>query len=227
MRKLTLTLSLGALALGGASAAFADHHGGKGAGPDANGDGVVTMEEAKAHGANMFGRMDANGDGVINAEDRTARQAQRFAMMDANGDGEVSLEEMQAAHQARRSKMQERGMAMRGEMFARADTDGSGGLSEAEMRAMHQARAGGMHAGMGDHDGGMKRGHDRGERGMAMLRRGDTDGDGNVTRAELEASVIARFNRADTDGSGTITAEERAAARSTMKEHMQHRHQGN
>jgi hypothetical protein len=100
MRKLTLTLSAAALAIGASGAAFADHHGGK-RGPDANGDGNVTLEEARTHSAKMFERADADGNGVIDRADRAAKQAERFAKMDANGDGEVTQAEMQAAREAR------------------------------------------------------------------------------------------------------------------------------
>ena len=40
----------------------------------------------------------------------------------------------------------------------------------------------------------------------------DTDGDGQLTRAELQASAKARFDKADTDGDGALSAEEMAAA---------------
>jgi hypothetical protein len=42
---------------------------------------------------------------------------------------------------------------------------------------------------------------------------GDTNGDGKVTRAELSASLDARFAALDTNHDGKITPEERAAAR--------------
>lgn len=229
MRKLTLTISAAALALGGATIAYADHHGGKRGGADADSDGIVTLAEAKAHGAKQFARMDANGDGVINANDREARRAERFTKIDTDGDGEVSQEEMQAAHEARHSmtrerriQMQERRADRQEQMFARADTDGSGGLSNEEMRAMHEMHRGKMQEHRsGMHSREMQAGRRSGGRGMAMLRRADTDGDKTVTRAEFDAAVMARFNRADADGSGTITKEEHEAARATMKARMQ------
>lgn len=45
-----------------------------------------------------------------------------------------------------------------------------------------------------------------------LLERFDADGDGQVTRAEVEAEQAARFARADTDGDGALSAEELAAA---------------
>ena len=93
-----LTISAAALALTG-TAAIANHHGKMN--PDANGDGVVTLEETRTQGNAMFAKMDANGDGVLNTEDRQARRAQMFAEADANGDGELSQAEMQAVREAR------------------------------------------------------------------------------------------------------------------------------
>ena len=132
MRKLTNTLAASALALSTASIALADDHHGK-RGPDANGDGEISLEEVQAHSAKMFARADADGNGQIDEADRAVRQAERFARMDADGDGEVSQAEMQAAREARRAERKERKGERAERMFARADKDGSGGLNEAEM----------------------------------------------------------------------------------------------
>ena len=108
MRKLTLIAATSALALGGAGIAMAQHHGGPGGhrGPsmeraDANGDGEITLEAAKAHGAERFAKMDANEDGSLTKADREAHAEQRFAEADANGDGEITPDEMTAAREAR------------------------------------------------------------------------------------------------------------------------------
>ena len=68
MKKLTIGLSVAALAIAGT--AYAGQHGMRG---DGNGDGVVTRVEAQAKSAEMFARMDANSDGKIDAADREAR----------------------------------------------------------------------------------------------------------------------------------------------------------
>ena len=60
--------------------------------------------------------------------------------------------------------------------------------------------------------------HDRGmgprdARGPAMLfERFDTNSDGAITRAEIEAAALAHFTQADVNGDGQLTADEMAAA---------------
>jgi Ca2+-binding EF-hand superfamily protein len=234
MRKLTLFTAAGALALGGAGIALASQHGPAHNGPgqnglmeraDSDGDGEITLAEAKAHGGERFARMDANGDGAIDKADREARGEQRFARADANGDGELTPEEMTAAREARQAKR----AAMRGErqaqrqamMFERLDTDGSGSLSQAEMQAGKAMRgeARGERRGPRGEGRSARRGGRDGAGAMRMLRRADTDNDAAVSRDEFDAMIEARFARLDTDGSGTITAAEREAAKSMRGKH--------
>ena len=66
-------------------------------GPDANQDGVVTQEEARAQAAKMFERIDFIKDGKVDKADRDARMAERFKKMDTDGSGELSLDEVQHA----------------------------------------------------------------------------------------------------------------------------------
>jgi Ca2+-binding EF-hand superfamily protein len=79
---------------------------------DADGDGVVSLQEFQAAGDAMFARLDADGDGRISAEEwaatgrgRAERMAQyraaRFANLDADGDGYVSRPEFDNARMAR------------------------------------------------------------------------------------------------------------------------------
>ena len=249
MNKIVLSLTTAALALGGAGVALADHHGGM-AKPDTDGDGAVSLAEHNAHAAAMFARMDANGDGVINTADREAKKAERFAAMDTNGDGELSQAEMKAMHEARMAKWAERRAKRAGDtaqngaqnadraakraeraaaMFERLDTDNSGGLSQAEMAAgremRHERRAAmaeGARADGAKADGKRHGGWHRGG-GMGMMKGADTNGDGNITRAEFDAAAKARFDTMDADSSGSITAEERTAAREARKAQWQAR----
>ena len=233
MRKSTLmTAAVAALALGGAGIALANHSADHGAnhraGPgfeqaDVDGDGIITLDEAKAKSAERFAKMDANADGSLSREDREARAAQRFTESDANQDGEISPEEMTAAREKREAERAARRAEMQATMFERLDTDGSGGLSQAELEA---GKA--MRAQMGGEDRRRGKGPRMGrggpeKMGMMALRRADTNYDNAVSREEFDAMVEARFARIDTDGSGTITEAEREAAKSQMRGRMRNR----
>ena len=219
MNKRTLILSAAALLLAGTGIAVAAQPAGDRS-PDANGDGVISLEEAKAKAAQRFARMDINNDGQLDKSDREAKRAARFEATDTNGDGELSQAEMTAAREARMAQQAERRAERQAARFARLDTDDSGGVSKAEMLAAHEARGerrgqrGEMRQGRGGDAKGMHRGM---HRGMRMMRQADTNKDQVVTRAEFDAAIEARFAKVDTDNSGTITAEERKAARETMR----------
>ena len=116
MRKLTLIAAASALAIGGAGIAMASQGAaGYGKAPgarmaaalekaDSNGDGDITLEEAKAHGAERFEKMDINTDGALSKADRKAYDEQRFAKADTNADGEISPQEMTAAREVREAE---------------------------------------------------------------------------------------------------------------------------
>ncbi|MEO1730649.1 MAG: hypothetical protein AAFR64_07915 [Pseudomonadota bacterium] len=220
MQKYTLIAAASVLALSGAGIALAQHHGGHGGhrGPsmeraDADGDGIITLDEAKTHGAERFAKMDANEDGSINREDREARAEIRFAETDANGDGEVTPDEMTAAREKREAEMAKRRAERQAMMFERLDTDGSGGLSQAELEAGKALRAEARGDRRGQHMG--RRGGGAGP--MRMLRRADTNNDQAISREEFDAMIEARFAKLDTDGSGAITEAEREAAKANRK----------
>lgn len=136
----------------------------------------------------------------------TERADAIFARMDANGDGVLS-EADKAAHMTQR--------------FARMDSDGNGQLSQAEFMAAHEARAetrAGRKEVRGERRGGERMGK-RGGRGGpdGMVKRADANNDGQVTKAEMQAAALARFDKADADGDGTISTEERKAARAEWR----------
>lgn len=197
--KKTLIAGAALAAMLSGSMALAQPTPGQKRGPDANQDGVVTQEEARAQAAKMFERIDFNKDGKIDKADRDARMAERFKKMDTDGSGELSLAEMTAAREARQAKRAER-MAMRADR-------GPG-----EPGARMGGKRGGPRMGMRGH-GGMRGG----------IMRLDADKDGAITLAEFEAGALERFNRHDANKDGRITQEERAAAREAMKQRWQQR----
>ena len=112
---------------------------------DANGDGVVTLEEMQAQGQARFAETDTNGDGLLSAEeiaakaerDITDRVTRMIERRDTNGDGLLSQEEMQP--NGDRSAR----------VFERLDENGDGQISEEEFAAMkkHGKRKGGRNGG--------------------------------------------------------------------------------
>lgn len=138
-----------------------------------------------------------------------SRVKAHFAMIDANKDGAITAEEMSAQREAMRAKMQDR-------HFASMDSNGDGSISRAEFDAGHAAKDGDRKARRGKH--GMET-----PGGMMMMRAADADKDGKVTLAEATGMALDRFDRVDSNKDGTISAEERATARSTMKDKWRER----
>ena len=104
-------------------------------------------------------------------------QRDRGPPVDANGDGKITLAEFQASRVAR---------------TMRADTDHDGKISKAEFTAMVQKR--------------MARQGDGGEAPDidAMFDRQDINGDGFITKDEIEHAAARRFDMMDTAHQGWI-----------------------
>lgn len=96
---------------------------------DANGDGMVTLEEMQNSAQAKFNESDTNGDGQLSVDELTAAAERERSRMierlmekkDTNGDGMLSLEEMAPPNAGR--------------LFERADADGDGAISLEEWEA--------------------------------------------------------------------------------------------
>jgi len=79
---------------------------------DADGDGKVTLDEAKQwrpapnprRAEMMFQRLDTDGDAIVTREEFDARSAGRFEAMDKNGDGAITADEVRAMQAPRGGK---------------------------------------------------------------------------------------------------------------------------
>jgi Ca2+-binding EF-hand superfamily protein len=180
--------------------------------------GAASMAAAHDGGHGMFQKFDTNGDGVVTAQEVEAAANARFAAEDTNKDGKLSAQERQAAHEQHAAqKFEERdandnGVLERSEVarmpqdfFDRLDTNKDGSLSPTELQAMK-----GMHHG--------RKGGEEGDKKWSA----DTDGDGNVSKAEFLAKAKQMMTKFDANGDGKVTQQEAEAARA--KFHHGHHH---
>jgi Ca2+-binding EF-hand superfamily protein len=178
--KRTLIMLSAVATLAGASLASAQPNGGakRFEKLDANGDGVVTLQEMEAGALARFAKADANKDGKVTAEERRAafeaHKRERFAKRDANGNGLLERSEVE--------RMPEK-------WFAKLDANGDGALSQDELRNM-------PHKGRGKHFKGARGGEGAGDRTITKaevsakvkerFQKLDKNGDGRLTQDELK-----------------------------------------
>jgi EF hand domain-containing protein len=157
---------------------------------DANGDGRVTLLEARAAALALFEHFDGDGDGGVTRAEadaaatswRQQRFERRFATLDRDRDGTLSRAEM----------------ALSPRRFERADRDGDGRLTRAEVSHAFERGA------SGSTDTAALR---------SMFWRRDRNRDGRVTRTEALAAADQRFMRRDRDGNGVVAVGGERAAR--------------
>jgi hypothetical protein len=149
---------------------------------DADGDGRVTLLEARAAALVMFERFDRNADGQVTASEargaalpwREGRVEARFAALDRDHDGGLSVWEINLP--SRR--------------FVAADRDADRRISRAELWVMSEQQWDGS----GDTTAL-----------RSLFWRRDLNGDGRVTRSETLAAADQRFRRKDIDRNGVWT----------------------
>jgi len=168
---------------------------------DANRDGFVTQDEARAMGqARRAQRQNRGGDHAGQRAERREgqgeRRAEAFARLDANRDGMIS-----------RAEFDNRQRLAGGDRAERRQ-------DRAERQATRGERRGGGGGGMFARFGGRAFGA------------ADANRDGRVSRAEARTGALALFARVDTDRNGTISVEERQAARASMGGQRQQRRRG-
>lgn len=219
--------------------------GGKLARLDADKDGSISSEEAKAHPflADKFATLDADKDGKLSKDELHAGKgkfghgkrghgdgawkqktpaehaAHKLAKYDANGDKALTRDEVEGHRFA--------------DKFVEIDADKDGKLTLDEITAYKTANPGGhgkhggkhgdwkgkeMHGERGDH-GGKGWSKDPAERADKLLGKLDANKDSVLTRDELQSSRFAdKFAAADSDGDGKITRDELMAFRPARPE---------
>lgn len=171
-----------------------------GQGPDANNDGVVTREEAKAF----------------------PRLTETFDASDKNKDGQLDQAEMTAHREAMRGEMRAKGL----ERWKAADRDGNGSLSREEATASMPHLADNFDQVDGNKDGQVSaeemhafRGagpHHQGGHMQQKFKATDTNGDGSLDLAEAQTGMpwlAERFSAVDANNDGKVTRDECRAAK--------------
>ena len=145
--------------------------------------------------------------------DGPANAQQLFQKIDTDGDGRITKDEMKASAPKGGSRP---GPSI-DSLFSQIDTDGDGGIDETENQAFLESAKSRRH---GPPDAA----------GMArkMFEKADSNGDGKITKEELEAALPRHdssealerlFTNADSDEDGAISQSELEAQ---LKAHFEH-----
>lgn len=181
------------------------------------GRAAMTDEEIDARLRERFARLDRNSDGVIDAQEleaaftsRSGRGAGRhghaegargagpmmgrrfIARYDQNGDGKVTRDEF---------------LTVVRERFQRADLDNDGKITDADLPPMLRGQGvlTSPPSGLGMPTMMRRGGRRQGGMGMlAWLRNADTNHDGQITAAEVEAAALKRFDALDRNHDGVV-----------------------
>ena len=178
---------------------------------DANADGKVTKAEMDAAARKAFADLDGNKDGFATPEEiragaeiqakarREAMLKARFAEMDANKNGQLTEAEFLAAQNDRDG----------GRGLRTAGPDGPG-PAMMFMRGDRGPRLerGRRFAGPPGIPGGPAQGVQGGQQGQLRAGPADANGDGKLTFEEFAAQRNEAFARADTNKDGTVTLAE-------------------
>jgi Ca2+-binding EF-hand superfamily protein len=169
---------------------------------DKNGNGTVELTELPERMQKWLAKADTNNDGKITVEElkahAQARRDEMFKRADKNNDGALSADEV----------------GRRWERLQVADADHNGSVTRAEL---DQARAEGKLQGKGHH-GGRGLGGEGGDHVCAkgqghMFERLDKNNDGALTSDEVKDGFWQHLVKADANGDGKVTKEELQAAR--------------
>ena len=185
---------------------------------DTNQDKMVTRDELASAGALHFASMDADGNGVVSLDEfrqhrmghSKEHKASYFSSIDSNNDSKISKQEFLDHKQQRAEKR-----------FNDMDSDGDGSLSADEFASSRKGHGDGHHGmgscddkmghhGMGHHDDKMGM-HGDGHKGGGYFAMMDADSNGEITLDEATASWKKWFDKLDTNGDQTVSEEETQA----------------
>ena len=170
----------------------------------------------------VFAGLDKNADGVLTQDEVPEKLADRIAAADADGDGQVTKEELQAVRPGRGGPGGSGGPPPIDQVFERSDANGDGKLTQDELPPQVAERI--MKADA-DGDGAVtKEELEQARQAMGgqfadrIFERLDENRDGKLTQDEL-TRFAEKLMEADADGDGAVTKEELQAAREKLGPH--------
>ena len=197
---------------------------------DADGDGMITPRELR-QAVKALKSLDADGDGNISLEEVTpprgpggpggpggrggdpSAMIDRLMENDTNGDGQLTQDEIPER------------MA---QMLTGADTNGDGAIDRDELTKAMQSARDNFGRGGGGFGGGGFGGGGFGGRGMSdpdtmsrQIMSMDRNGDGVISKSEMNPQMAGMLQGADTNGDGALNAKEVRIAVETAQQRMQ------
>lgn len=178
------TVVLMTLALSGFlnGAAAADHHG----------DKNVKVQKMQTHMVermdDMFKRLDKNNDGTITHQEMMKQTKDRFDSIDKNSDGSIVLDELPKDPKELKKLLGRDGKMKRRHHGKKKQKGKDHKKGDHKMR-VHKRRAHKMNR-------------------ISMMHRMDRNNDEMISFEEFSAPAIRRFKRGDRNGDGTITRAE-------------------
>ncbi len=161
--------------------------------------------------------LDANADGKVERAELAATQRARFDAIDVNRDGQATPDELKAFHEQARAKHMQEAAAGRFAGLDKdgsgqiSQTEFTAGLESGREKAGGH-RGPGREVSMRSPAGGPGK-HGRGPDGPGLGGpRGDADADGKISFAEFSARGVEAFDRADTNKDGVVTIAELQAS---------------
>jgi len=176
--------------------------------------GVAAAQDQQQRPRGVFA-FDANTDGTLTRAEFDAGRTAQFTRLDANNDGQLTREEMRAQWGERRHGR--RGGGHHGAGLRGADANNDGSISRDEFLARPIAMFDRLDANddgvISEAERPQRRERPQGERGQRAERPNpDTNGDGQISRAEFTAMGAPMFARLDANSDGRVTQDEARAA---------------
>jgi Ca2+-binding EF-hand superfamily protein len=169
--------------------------------------GTITLDEVQAVRLAKFQEIDADGNGSLTVQEQddyhNAQRAAHFAASDTDADGQLSLAEFQQAtppNWPAGVEFPADDSTRKQYMFNRADADANGYITLAELEALPARHGKGRRFNRFDNDANAEISQAEFLANIRLFDRMDTNEDGVITEAEIDAAPCGRGGANRTEG---------------------------